>query len=163
MDMSVPPLNTTTRLGFLSALRNHQSGVSLPELLIVIGAIAVLAGLCIPIIRNILPTASTEVAASNLRLINRAVLAYNQINTELVREPDEGDADEIIIFNALKHRDTVNPVPGSPFLKAGVVLVTSSSDEDYRASWNGRMFQLLTPGTEGAGLDLLRVAGGGEP
>lgn len=133
--------------------------MSLVELLIVIGAIAVLAGLAVPMIRGLLPAASTEVAASNLRLLNRAVIAYNQANKELLRASDEGDTDEIFIFNKLKERD--NAVPGSPFLKENVHLATSSDEESYRASWNGRMFQILTPGTEGAGLDLLKIAGGG--
>ena len=133
--------------------------MSLVELLIVIGAIAVLAGLAFPMISGLLPAASTEVAASNLRLLNRAVIAYNQANRELSRASAEGDADETFIFNKLKERD--NAVPGSPFLKENVHLVTSSDEESYRASWNGRMFQILTPGTEGAGLDLLKISGGG--
>jgi hypothetical protein len=42
-------------------------------------------------------------------------------------------------------------------------LESSSSDQTYRASWNGSVFQLLSKGTAGTGIDLMKLSESATP
>lgn len=133
------PLNTSPRAGF-----------SLPELLIVIAVIGILAAICIESYSNISSTARASVAADTSSLLNHAVLHYNQANAEILDSATSGTADELAVLQKLQTRDSA--IPGSPYIPSNFSSATSSSSVDYRLQWNGHAFQMLAPGTSGAGI-----------
>jgi len=134
-----------------AARRNRPAAVSLVELLVVIGVVSVLAGVGIPVILNSMPSVSYDLAERNLNYLNGAVLSFNQSNWELVLTTSAGTDDELAIFNSLRYRDQ----PGSPYLPDTAVYAATSSTNDYRAVWNGRMFEMVIPGNPGDGINLL--------
>lgn len=136
--------------------------MSFTEVLVVLGALAVLVGILIPTIVNVVPNSRMTTAQANLEQLNKAVLKFNQINWELVLAADAGSSDdEAAIFQSLQYRDAANPSPGSPYLDATLAFVSTDDTSVHRAVWNGRMFELLPAGTAGTGLDLFAMLEGG--
>ena len=127
---------------------------SLPELLVTIGVIAIIATVVIINISGVDRDATLIVAERNLNLLNSAVNNFNSTRWELVLSPNPGTSDERAIFYSLQQRDSANPSPGSPALQTTVPFAVTSSEEAYRGIWNGRFFQILVPGTIGEGVDL---------
>jgi len=136
-----------------------QSALSLAEMLVVVAVVAVLAAIAIPLATRILPSMSASTAQRNLNYLNGAVLKFNESNWELYLAPDAGSADEESIFNTLRYRAPTNAAPGSPYLGNNAFFTASSGTETYRAQWNGRMFDIIYPGSNGTGLDLMKVVG----
>lgn len=131
-----------------------SGGFSLPEVIVTIGLIAVIAAIGIVSITGVGQDAESTIAERNLNLLNSAVNSFNSTRWELVLSPNPGTSDEQAIFYSLQHRDAANPTPGSPVLQTSVPFAVTSSEEAYRGIWNGRFFQLLAPGTIGEGVDL---------
>jgi len=141
-------------------------GFSLTEVIIVIGAIGLLAAVCIPVMNGITTQSRAAVAEKNMRTLNAAVQAFNQSNWELVSAPQDGTDDELAIFLSLQYRNGAvsRQAPGSPYLNPMFDFVRSSDLQGYRAIWNGRMFEMVGPNATGEGIDLMRLgetAGGG--
>jgi len=136
-----------------------ERGLSLTEVLVVIAFLAIVVAISIPNMLGVFTGSSLGSATRNLNYLNGAVIAFNQSNWELVLTTSGGSDDERRIFDSLRYRDSANPAPGSPYLPPTATFVTSSSTDDYRAKWNGRMFELVAPGTEGTGLDLMEIMG----
>lgn len=137
-----------------------SAAFSLTEILVVIAAIAILAGVALPVVTGVRESAERETAERNLNLLNGAVVAYNNVNRELSpgTAPTGADgSDEEAVAKRLQTRDS--SLPGSPYLQAGLTLGTTASNDRYRAAWNGRFFRLLAPGEAGVGIDLQNVSG----
>ena len=134
-------------------------GFSLAEIVVVIAVIGIMAGIGIVVMTGVISGTSSQTAERNLNYLNGAVLAFNQANWELVLATNSGANDEQAIFNSLRFRDTATPSSGSPYLPATTVFVVSSNTADYRARWNGRMFEITMPGASGVGINLLRMSG----
>ncbi len=132
--------------------RKLSGGFSLVEILVVVGVIAILAAISIPVIANVTRGANESAAESNLDHLNQAVLKYNNSITELTNAVDSGISDEQAVFALLQVRDAA--VPGTPFLQADLGANSSASTNVYRARWNGRVFEIITPGTAGTGVNL---------
>lgn len=135
--------------------------MSLTEVLVVISFLAIVAAISIPSISHLVTNSSYETAKRNLNYLNGAVIAFNQGNRELTNSAASGV--EQTIFEYLRYRDTVNPAPGSPYLPPTATYVASSDSSTYRAQWNGRMFRIVAPGTDGSGLDLMKLMGSSVP
>lgn len=130
--------------------RLRCSAVSLPELLIVIAVIGILAAIAIPNISGLRRAASREFSSDAVEVANRAVMHYEQANRPLGVEPAAGSADEAEVLAALT---TVDPdVPGSPFLEPSFPTESDNSSDTYRMVWNGARFELLLPGQVGTGI-----------
>lgn len=142
-----------------SVCSSRGQGFSLTEVLVVIAFLAIVAAVSIPQMIGVFTGSTLGSATRNLNYLNGAVIAFNQSNWELVLTSADGSDDEQRIFDSLRYRDAANPAPGSPYLPSTATFVASDSSDDYRAMWNGRMFELLAPGTEGAGLDLMKIMG----
>jgi len=140
-----------------------KRGMSFAEVMMALGVLGVIVAILIPSIMNVVPHAKSSTAEANLEQLNRAVLRFNQANWELIHPVSGDSSDEEAIFRSLQYRApaTSNPAPGSPYIEQTLTFVDSDSDETYRASWNGRMFQLISPGTGGEGIDLSRMYEGG--
>jgi type II secretory pathway pseudopilin PulG len=138
---------------------NPLSGVSLTEMLIVIAFLAIVAAVSIPSIVGAVKSSSDTTAVRNLNYLNGAVIAFNQSNWELVLTASSGSDDEQAIFDSLRYRAATNPAAGSPYLPPTATFSASSATNDYRAQWNGRMFRVVSPGSNGTGLDLMKIMG----
>jgi len=130
-----------------------ESGMSLVEIVVVISVLAVVVSILIPSIIGVVPGSQATTAEANLEHLNQAVLKFNHASSELTNASASDSTDEETIFATLQTRDAT--VFGSPFLNSNFLPNTSTSETAYRASWNGRMFQLVSPGNTGTGLDLL--------
>lgn len=137
----------------------RNGGLSLIEILVVVAFLAIIATISIPSISNLVFASSYETAKRNLNYLNGAVIGFNNSNWELVLTASSGSDDEQKIFDSLRYRAATNPAPGSPYLPDTATFVASSDTSTYRASWNGRMFGIVVPGTTGAGLDLMKIMG----
>jgi prepilin-type N-terminal cleavage/methylation domain-containing protein len=132
---------------------------SLPEILVVIAVVAVMAAIGISMMAGVFKGSSYQMAERNLNLLNGAVVAFNEGNWELVWPVDGGSSDELAVFESLRYRAPSNPTPGSPYLPPNATFVASSNSLTHRASWNGRMYELIPEGSNGTGLDLLQIMG----
>ena len=133
--------------------------MSLTEVLVVIAFLAIVAAVSVPSMLGVFSGSSYEAAKRNLNHLNAAVIGFNQSNWELVLAASSGSDDEQAIFDSLRYRAATNPAPGSPYLPPNATFVASSSSTAYRAKWNGRMFEIVVPGTNGTGLDLMNMMG----
>jgi len=135
--------------------------MSLPEIMIVIAVLGILAAIAIPNISGVLSGSQDATATSNLAVLNQAVLKFNQANWDLVLAADEGSVDdEVAVFRSLQYRST--NYFGSPYLSPSIAMMTNNSPSSYRAIWNGRMFQATNAGSV-SGIDLLKMNEGGTP
>jgi hypothetical protein len=130
-------------------------------MMIVIAFLAIISSLAMPMITNMLHSSSYETAKRNMNLLNGAVIAFNQGNWELVLPTSGGSDDEQAIFDSLRYRnpDVRLASPGSPYLPPNANFVASSSTATYRAIWNGRIFEIAPVGSNGTGLDLMKIMG----
>lgn len=134
-------------------------GMSLTEVLVVISFLAIITAVSIPAILGLVTGSSNEAAERNLNFLNGSVIAFNQSNWELVLAASSGSDDEQAIFDSLRYRAATNPAPGSPYLPPTATFVASTTNSTYRAKWNGRMFEIIGPGSNGTGLDLMKIMG----
>lgn len=135
------------------------AGYSLVEIVVVIFGIGILSGIAIVAFSGAFEGASLSTAQRNLNLLNGAVTSFKNTQWEIVLSPAAGTSDESAVFHTLQFRDPVNPAPGSPSLTTTMPFAVTADTEKHRAIWNGRAFQMLTPGTPGAGIDLAALAG----
>ena len=133
--------------------------MSLTEVLVVVGFLAIVAAISIPNMLGVFSSSRYETAKRNLNYLNGAVIGFNQANWDLVLATSGGSDDEQKIFDSLRYREAVNPAAGSPYLPPTATFVGSSSTNDFRARWNGRMFEIVVPGSNGTGLDLMKIMG----
>jgi len=132
--------------------------MSFAEVIVVMALLGVMAYFLVILISNVVPGGREVTAEENLNQLNAAILRFNQANWELVLEPQAGNSDdELAIFQSLQYRHPSRPAPGSPFLSPRFAFVASDDGDTYRATWNGRQFEMLAPGTAGLGLDLNRM------
>ncbi len=133
-------------------LSHHRlsAGFTLAELLITIAIIGILAGIGIANISNVLPSARRETGIDTANLLNRAVLHYNQVNSEITI-PSAGDtSDETSVLALLQTR---NPAaPGSPYIPPEFSCTPSTSTDSVRFYWTGKFFKTIPEGTAGIGI-----------
>ena len=136
-----------------------NGGFSLTEALVVVAFLAIVAAISVPSISHLITASNYETAKRNLNYLNGAVVGFNEANWELVLAASSGSDDEQAIFNSLRYRGTTNPSPGSPYLPLNATFVATSDTSTYRAMWNGRMFVIVVPGSNGTGLNLMKIMG----
>lgn len=124
-------------------------------MMVVLGVLCIITAIIVPTVSNVLPGTRASMADSNTNTLNQAVLKYNQTSAELVIAAVSDGTDEQAVAAALQTRD--DSVPGSPCMAPEKAMIISSDANSYRAVWNGRMFEVLSPGHAGTGLDLLRM------
>jgi type II secretory pathway pseudopilin PulG len=147
------------RLGSKAVSAGAVGGFSLAEVLIVVAFLAIVAAISVPNIARLVTDSKYETAKRNLNYLNGAVIGFNGANWELVLAASSGSSDEQAIFNSLRYRGTTNPSPGSPYLPSTAAFAATSDTATYRAMWNGRMFVIVVPGSNGTGLDLMKIMG----
>ncbi|MFZ4775019.1 MAG: pilus assembly FimT family protein [Terrimicrobiaceae bacterium] len=136
-----------------------ENGMSLTEVLVVISFLAIITAVSVPSILGLVTSSSSRTAERNLNYLNGSVIAFNESNWELVLAASGGSDDERAIFDSLRYRAPTNPAPGSPYLPPTATFEASTVSTTYRAKWNGRMFEIVIPGSNGTGLDLMKIMG----
>ena len=130
-------------------------GFSLPEVLVVITVIAILAGVGIPLLVNVFGASRERVATRNLNMLNAALNTYRQSFQSFTLNAASDTSDELAVIGSLKYRDPM--IPGTPFLNPSLAVVAMSDNSTFRAYWNGEVFALYGEGESGAGIDLLQM------
>ncbi len=136
--------------------RGRIRGISLPEILVVIAVIAILAAVGIPILGGVFGSSRAKIAERNLNRLNGALLAYRQASREFSRAVASDTTDELEILRTLQYPDPM--VVGSPFLNSRLGIEETSAQDTFRAFWNGAAFSMYKKGEEGAGIDLLKMS-----
>lgn len=133
--------------------RSLIRATSLPELLVVISVLCVLAGISIPKLTGLLGVSKQQVAIDMAEMANRAVDHYDQAAQDMpIAEDDSDTVDEIMVWHNLTTRDS--SIPGSPFLPVTFPSTTTASTDTYRLQWTGKNFRLLEPGVAGSGIQV---------
>jgi len=126
------------------------SGLTLPEVLITIAIIGILAGVAINSFLGNVEYAREGVTADSSASLNRAVNHYIQIVGEIGVEADVGTTDELEVVELLQTRDA--NLPGSPFIPGEFVVSASSDAEKIRVVWTGEYFRVIPVGVAGGGI-----------
>ena len=130
---------------------------SFVDIMVVMGVFAIFAAIAIPMILNVVPSSQASLAKTNMNRLNQAILKYNQANQEMAVSARSSATDEAAVIAALQDRATTGPAPGSPYLSPTLAVPTTGVTTTYRAIWNGRLFQLASPGETGDGVNLLEI------
>lgn len=123
---------------------------SLPELLITIAVIGILAAIAIPRLGGLVPAAKVGVNGDAMSFLNRGVLLYSQTEQAIPVAATSGTSDEFAVLALLKANDP--DIPASRYIPTEFVATSSSETTDNRLQWTGKFFKLLPPGTAGNGI-----------
>jgi prepilin-type N-terminal cleavage/methylation domain-containing protein len=126
------------------------SGLTLPEVLITIAIIGILAGVAINSFLGNVEYAREGVTVDSSASLNRAVNHYVQIAGDIGVEAQAGTADEVEVIQLLQARDA--NLPGSPYIPAEFVVSASSDSGKIRIVWSGEYFQVIPVGVAGGGI-----------
>ena len=143
----------------LPASKHHQCGFSLPEIMVTIAIVAVLAGIALATFGNV-NDATRKAQAENITAqLNNSLKGFGQSNWDIrTTKDDAATTDEFKVLRSLQYKPAASSGrfdSGAPYYPPTWNPTASSSSSDYRVRWNGLNFQLLPPGTAGTGL-LLR-------
>ena len=134
-----------------------RDAYSTPELMVMIAVLGIIAAIGIGMVTGTVESSRYNTAAANLEILNSAVRQYVNAVKEFTNVPSSGISDETAVFTELKIDGSVESRPGSPYLQGNMKIVSSSDTTTYRAFWNSNEFQMLGLGTNGVGIDLLKL------
>ena len=130
-------------------------GYSLTEMIWVVALLGIIGTIALTHVTQSLGGSRLAAARHKLEMLNQALhacaMAEQEVNSGDA-SPGEGTGDESLVLSILQYRNTATPRPGTPYLVPTYRPKTSSSTDDYRLQWNGRLFVLLQPGVSGSGL-----------
>ena len=128
-------------------------GFSLVEVIVTVGVLVVITSIAIKHFGGTLDASRSVVAEDVMTVINNGLKKHSQVNYEFNLPADNGATDdEIAIVRSLQWRDPANLVPGAPFIPESWQPLESSDIKEYRLRWNGKLFNVLEPGTSGSGI-----------
>ena len=128
-------------------------GFSLVEVIVTVAVLVVISSLAIKYFGGTLDASRSVVAEDVMTVINNGLKKHSQMNYAFNLPADHGGVDdEIAILRSLQWRDPVDLVPGAPFIPGNWHPVESYDIEEYRLRWNGKLFNVLEPGTSGSGI-----------
>ncbi len=131
----------------------RKKGFSLPEILVSIAIVGILAGLALSVFTGVSDTSQREAGSAYVETLNRAVMAYNQCGSTIsIVANGASAADEQSVIALLTTEDPA--IPGTPYLAGNVPATASDDTAVMRVRWDGRYFELLAKGAAGSGLKL---------
>jgi prepilin-type N-terminal cleavage/methylation domain-containing protein len=142
-----------------SLYSKYQAGYSLPEIMVTIAIVAILAGISLVSFGNVNDASRLAQAQNLASKLNAAIKGFSQGNWDLHTVKDDAStADEFKVLRTLQYKPSSSNGrfdTGAPYYPPTWNPATSSSSAEYRVRWNGVNFQLLVPGTAGLGLKLV--------
>ncbi len=134
-------------------------GYSLPEIMVTIAIVAILAGISLVSFGNVNDASRLAQAQNVASRLNGAVKGFNQGNWDLRTVKDDASTtDEFKVLRTLQYKPSSSGGrfdTGAPYYPPTWNPTASSASAEYRVRWNGLNFQLLVPGTAGLGLKLV--------
>lgn len=133
--------------------RRRAAGVSLVEMVLVVGVLGILAGVGFAAYQNIQEKSKEAIARSVTEKLNKATHDYNHAYKPLDTPFLASSADdEKAIVMTLQYREPDNPGVGEPYMRPDWKPALTIDENEYRHIWRGRNWDLLVPGETGAGL-----------
>lgn len=123
------------------------------EVVVMVAIMGILSAIAIASYGGTKKGSEQTVAKELVETLNLGLKKFAQINHEIsLAANDAASSDEVLVLRSLQWRDPLDPSPGSPYVRPNFNPVGSSSADDYRVRWNGRVFTLVVPKTAGTGL-----------
>jgi prepilin-type N-terminal cleavage/methylation domain-containing protein len=142
----------------LTISKLHPRGYSLPEIMVTIAIVAILAAISLVSYGNVSESARLVLAQNIVAHLNAGVKGFGQGSWDIHTAKDDSSiTDEFKVLRTLQYKAPTSSGrfdTGAPYYPPTWNPGESSSTTDYRAQWNGVNFQLLTPGTSGTGFKL---------
>ncbi len=135
-----------------------RGGFSLTEMVLTISIMGTLAGVAVVSFGHLTNSAKEVLAEERLEMLNSGLHRFSQYNYELVFSAQQGSAgDEMLVLRTLQYRhpDDLYAKVGSPYVVPHYNPKISSGSSDYRLTWNGRLYELIRPGSPGTGLKMV--------
>jgi type II secretory pathway pseudopilin PulG len=136
--------------------RRHAriSGMSLVELLLVVGVLGVVGAVALPVYQSLIGESEEVIATDHVQALNKAVFQFTQNCWKPAQAADDAvTTDEFLVLRSLQYKFPASQMkPGSPYFDPRYNPATSSAASDFRIRWNGTTFELITPGQTGTGL-----------
>ena len=134
----------------------RNAGLSLVEIVVVVGVMGVMATVGVSAFQNIQEKSKDQIARSVVEKLNKATHDYNHaykpLDTPFI---ETSGGDEKAILLTLQYREPDNPGVGEPYMRPDWKPTLTSDTTEYRYVWRGRNWDLLKPGETGAGLKVL--------
>ncbi len=138
----------------------QAGGFSLTEMVVTVAIMGILSAVAVVSFSNTKQGTGDAVAKELVETLNLGLKKFSQINYEFsLAAADAASTDEFLVLRSLQWRDPLDPSPGAPYVRPNFNPVASSSLDDYRVRWNGRVFTLVPPKTAGTGLKVDFQAG----
>ncbi len=139
---------------------HRRAGFSLPEVVVTITLIGILAAIVIPIYSDVRETSQKRVVEDHVEAMNRAVADFSHACWKLPTAADNATtADEFVVLRSLQWKFPASSLKlGSPYFDPKYDPASSSDSDTYRIRWNGRTFEVIARGEAGTGLRYRGVA-----
>jgi type II secretory pathway pseudopilin PulG len=150
-----------TRMDFHTIIalppRGWRAAYSITELVLTIAIMGILAGIAVVAINGSFSASQDALANERVEYLNHGIYEFAQQNYEMVftARADSG-ADEIFVLRTLQYRHPQDSKAklGSPYITPAYNPATSSSTDEYRIRWTGKLYELLKPGQTGSGIKM---------
>jgi prepilin-type N-terminal cleavage/methylation domain-containing protein len=131
-----------------------RRGFSLPEAVVTIALIGILAAIIVPIYSDVRETSQRKVVEDHVEALNRAVADFSHVCWKLPTAADNGvTTDEFVVLRSLQWKFPPSSLKlGSPYFDPKYDPAPSSDTATYRIRWNGRSFEMIPRGEAGPGL-----------
>lgn len=135
--------------------RRLRAGFSMSEIIVTISILGILATIAVLDLGSNYATIQRTLANEKMEMLNRGL----SDRAASIKEYTESAAnaatwDENLLLLTLQYRNPDDDLAdtNSPYIDPRYRPKTSSLPGTYRLQWNGRRFELLSPGTPGSGL-----------
>lgn len=136
-------------------VRCRRAGFSMSEIIVTISILGILAAVAVLNLGSNYASIQRTLAAEKMEMLNRGLNDRAASIKEYTESAASGATwDENLLLLTLQYRNPDDDAAdtNSPYIDPRYRPKTSSSPSTYRLQWNGRRFELLSPGTEGSGL-----------
>lgn len=132
-----------------------RAAFSLPEITVVVAIVGIMGSIAVATYGGMSESAKLGVSKDLIEKINGGLKSFSQIShmPNQVKD-DNAVTDELAVIRSLQWREAGDSSSGAPYFRADYNPTASSDNETFRLQWNGKIFKLLQPGTDGNGLEV---------